>query len=274
MVNDALGLGDVSQILALQEVPLPAERFIFSTDPEKAAAFMEWLQESTDLGILEVTERDGRRIVGHSAWQNTFVEGAYSRGITSAEFKLRALGIDIGTPRLGLTLAGPRHADALGLLFTRNFAELQGITLTMEQQIARALVDGLAQGLGPAAIAQNMNDLVRLGRVRSLTLARTEIIRAHAEATLNRFQDFGLDRVQGRAEFLTAGDERVDDECGSLEGQEFTIDEARGIIPVHPNCRCTWLPIVPQRTRDRVQRPPVFGNVTRDFELIRTLAQR
>lgn len=30
--------------------------------------------------------------------------------------------------------------------------------------------------------------------------------------------------------------------CAGLEGQNFTISEARGILPVHPRCRCAWIP--------------------------------
>jgi hypothetical protein len=41
---------------------------------------------------------------------------------------------------------------------------------------------------------------------------------------------------------LTAGDDRVCDECDSLEGLTFTIEEARRLIPVHPNCRCVFVP--------------------------------
>lgn len=42
------------------------------------------------------------------------------------------------------------------------------------------------------------------------------------------------------AEFTTQGDDKVCPECELLAGEEYTVDEARGVIPVHPNCRCTW----------------------------------
>jgi SPP1 gp7 family putative phage head morphogenesis protein len=77
-------------------------------------------------------------------------------------------------------------------------------------------------------------------------LARTEIIRAHAEGTLNNFELAGLENVELQAEFLTAGDDRVCPICSALSGKIYSIKEARGIIPVHPNCRCTWLPYDPE----------------------------
>ena len=35
---------------------------------------------------------------------------------------------------------------------------------------------------------------------------------------------------------------RVCPDCGGYEGEIFTVDEAEGIIPLHPNCRCCWIP--------------------------------
>src|SRR5690606_28972829 len=40
----------------------------------------------------------------------------------------------------------------------------------------------------------------------------------------------------------TAGDDSVCELCGSLEGVIFTVEEARGLLPRHPNCRCAWIP--------------------------------
>jgi len=31
-------------------------------------------------------------------------------------------------------------------------------------------------------------------------------------------------------------------ECSDLEGNVYTIKEAHGMIPLHPNCRCAWKP--------------------------------
>lgn len=42
----------------------------------------------------------------------------------------------------------------------------------------------------------------------------------------------------------TAGDDDVCDECEDIEsGGPYTIDEARSLIPAHPNCRCAFVPV-------------------------------
>ena len=77
-------------------------------------------------------------------------------------------------------------------------------------------------------------------------LARTEIIRSHSEGTLNMFELAGIEEVELQAEFLTAGDERVCPICDSMAGKIYELKDAHGVIPVHPNCRCTWLPYDPE----------------------------
>jgi len=76
---------------------------------------------------------------------------------------------------------------------------------------------------------------------RAMMLARSELIRAYATAELQEFRNWGVMGVTGEAEFRDAGDDRVCEICSSLNGKRFTLDEAEGIIPVHPSCRCCWI---------------------------------
>ncbi len=116
----------------------------------------------------------------------------------------------------------------------------------MDMKIGRILAEGLARGDGPMAIARELAEAVEgVGIMRARTLARTEIIRAHADASLSSYREAGLEGVSVQAEFSTARDDAVCPECEALEGQVFSLDAAQGIIPVHPNCRCAFLPVVP-----------------------------
>lgn len=97
-----------------------------------------------------------------------------------------------------------------GLLYTRTFNELKGITEAMDQQISRVLSEGMAQGLGPAKIARNITDRVdKIGITRARTMARTEVIRAHHVATINTYREAQVEGVRVKAEWSTAGDMRV-----------------------------------------------------------------
>ena len=129
------------------------------------------------------------------------------------------------------------------VLWTRNKSSLEGISDAMDASISRVLAQGIAEGIGPMDMAERIASRIEgIGIARARTLARTEVIGSHAAATLNKFQEAGLEGVKVLAEFTTAGDAQVCERCASLEAKTYTIEEAEGLIPVHPNCRCTFIP--------------------------------
>lgn len=69
------------------------------------------------------------------------------------------------------------------------------------------------------------------------------IITSHAEGQLDGFEHLGVEQVGVRAEWVTAGDDRVCTMCKYHEGNVYRIDEARGLIPLHPRCRCCWFAV-------------------------------
>ena len=73
---------------------------------------------------------------------------------------------------------------------------------------------------------------------------RTEVIAAHHSATIAEYRAAGVEGVEVKAEFSTAGDDLVCELCESLEGQIFELSEIEGLIPRHPNCRCVAIPVV------------------------------
>jgi SPP1 gp7 family putative phage head morphogenesis protein len=228
-------------------------QFDFPRSEDKVAAFMDWLRAEIDTGILEVQERTGTRIAGHTAWQNLYIRSAYLKGNEDAIRNIEALGLVAPQPITSIVFPVPLHADRLGLLFTRNFEDLRGITREMSRQIAIALTEGLSRAQTPIQIAKAITDRVdKIGLTRARTLARTEIIRAHAEATLNTYEQAGILEVETNPEIeiATAGDTHVCPQCkakaytagGTL--RRYTLAQARGLLPVHPNCRCAFLPVV------------------------------
>lgn len=237
-VNSALLAGDP---LGLR-VNAPA--FEFTSNPAKVAGFMKWLEDQSRQGILGVRPGTSVTSVGSSAWSNLYIESAYQKGLARSASSLRAGGVKIGPRWLGSAFRRPIHADRVGLLYTRTFTELAGVTAEMDRQLSRILAQGAADGLAPSAIARKIKERIDITERKARTIARTEIIAAHAEATLNGFTEAGIEGVEVEAEWITAGDDVVCPECQALEGKVFDLDEARGMLPVHPNCRCAWLPKV------------------------------
>jgi len=237
--------------------------FAFPRSQDKISAFERWLQIQVDRGLLETRtlEQVGTGIEG--AWTNRFVYDSYKRGVLRARYELQKAGF--GVPSIDMTggieisMSTPFHLERVGLLYTRVFSELKGITSQMEQQISRILAQGMIDGDGPRVLARKLIGGVNghraeelgikdtLGRFipaqrRAEIMARTEIIRAHAQAELQEFKNWAIEGVVVKAEMMTAGDNRVCPQCSALEGEIFTIEEAQNIIPLHPSCRCCWLP--------------------------------
>lgn len=249
--NDVFGLkkriiGDSAKPMIVMDDAIPPPRaFEFVRSNEKVDQFMQWLRTQEDETILEIIPGARISTSANTAWSNTYIQTAYQKGINDAGAKLRKGGANVAESWTRSAFNRPIHTDRLELIYTRSFNQLNGITQAMDTQISRILAQGIAEGRGPMDIARDMaNRVQKIGITRARVLARTEVISAHAEATLNSYREAGIEGVQVEAEFTTAGDDSVCEECEDLEGRTFSMDEAGGIIPVHPNCRCSWTPLV------------------------------
>lgn len=249
--NDAFGLkaqsiGDsAAQSIVMDAQAIQPRAFSFDRPADKVERFMGWLTEAQNDGILEVQRGASLSSAARSSWMNTYIDSAYSKGVRDAANKMRKGGASIAESWTQQSFFRPIHADRLGLIYTRAYSDLDGITKTMDQQISRILAQGIGEGRGPLDIARQINERIdRIGITRARVLARTEIVSAHAEASLNAYEEAKIEGVEVEAEFTTAGDDAVCPECEALSGKVFTIAESRGMIPVHPNCRCSFSPIV------------------------------
>ena len=241
VTEDELGLRERQPLVLLQQ------QYAFTTDAQKLRAFQKWLKRMVDTGILVVS---GAGIPGQP-WTYEYVEAAYKKGIDRAYIDINKEALAkspvwyAGSREqfLKTTLMLPQFVSKLELLSTRTFEQLNGVSAAMSQQMARILSEGLASGYSPIKIAREMNkSITKLSRYRCGMIAQTEIINAHAEGQLDSFQLLGVEKLGVMAEWSTAGDDLVCPICGGYEGEVFTIAEARGLIPQHPNCRCCWIP--------------------------------
>lgn len=140
------------------------------------------------------------------------------------------------------SFAQPVAKEKVKLLASRSFDELENVTEDMSNKMSRVLTDGLVQGKSPYEVAADMVEEVDISRARAEVVARTELIRSHAEGQLTALEQLGVAEVGVAVEWSTAGDGLVCPLCSALEGVVLKIDEARGLLPRHPNCRCAFLP--------------------------------
>ena len=238
--------------------------FNFPRTADKVRAFMRWLQQQEQKGLLELVQYNRIGEAGEQPWTNMYIRDSYKRGVMRARYELRKAGYTVPTLEasggIEAVLGTPFHIDRVGLMYSRAFSELEGITTAMDTQISRILAQGLVDGDNPNLLARKLVATINgsgmgelgitdsLGRFipaqrRAQTLARTEVIRAHHAANMVEYRNWGAEGVEIFAEWRTAGDDRVCTECAGYDGNRYTLEAAEHSIPVHPNCRCVALPI-------------------------------
>lgn len=102
-----------------------------------------------------------------------------------------------------------------------------------------ALVQGMLMGQNPREVARELRRALGVALSRALTIARTETLRAHREATRASYQA-NDDLVSGWT-WHSAADERTCGSCWAMHGTEHTLEEK---LDDHPNGRCAMVPII------------------------------
>ena len=268
VVRKAIVTDDCFGLKPLTYAPLTSpgkEAFNFTRTADKLQAFMDWLDVQIEKGILETATYNRIGSSVEPAWTNLYIQDSYKRGVLRARSELKKAGYPVPPVEevfggVDFILGTPFHIDRVGLLYTRTFQELKGITAAMDQQISRSLGQGLVDGDNPVTLARKIVATIdgagagelgirdSLGRFipakrRAAMLARTEIIRAHHAANMQEYRNWNIPGVEVVAEFVTAGDDRVCTECAGYHGNRYTLKEAEFLIPVHPNCRCVVIPV-------------------------------
>ncbi len=163
---------------------------------------------------------------------------------------LRYLGLevdDIDTSTFGIldSIRVENHTNALVDILNKNFGYLTSVKEDVNKAIKSILRDGIEKGLHPRIIGREIsNKITTIGVHRGTLIARTEAIRAHHIASINEYENLGLETIIIKAEWTTAKDSRVCQLCKPLEGKVFELDEIRNKIPLHPQCRCAALPYI------------------------------
>ena len=227
-----------------------AETYNYPRSDEKVVAFLRWAKEMEVKGILTTRIGPGQTTVGDQRWTDKYIEASYKKGMADAYAYGGYEAVSKLTFDQWFTASFylPIHADRVGLLYTRTFNELEGVTNAMDQSMSRVLAQGMSEGKNPKKIARNLVAEVKdIGIRRANLIAHTEIMRAHAEGSLNTYESFAEEGVSLRAEILNAGDDKVCSRCLALSTNPdgstrvYILSEARGLIPKHPACRCCWL---------------------------------
>ena len=107
------------------------------------------------------------------------------------------------------------------------------------ETLNEGLLDCVITGKKTSELKQTLQERFGVSYRAADMLARTELAHIQTEAAKKRYEDYGVGKVQ----FWADPDERRCDECGKLHKTIYPIGAAVP-LPLHPNCRCTLLPVV------------------------------
>ena len=268
LATDISNLIDGQDIFGLRIIENSAWRF--NTKDEQVQQFMKWV-ESQMAGYFPPN-------VDQDAMLQQYVNETYAHGMSRAfdavkkDAKLLAVPEFYAGTRaqfLQDSFFRPASLEIVKSLAGRVLTELQGVNSQMAVQMQRTLTDSLIQGKGPREIARELSGQVRgLSKKQSEKIARTEIVRAYNEGQLTSMENLGVEDLGVAVEWsdsgmgLTAkGNPSPCRLCAPLVGIVVKTKKARGMLPRHPFCMCSWIPAGfgidekgQKTTRDRINK--------------------
>ena len=201
----------------------------------KIAAFGNWIRGQLQQQFLQATD--------DALWEEYVKEGFRKGAGRSLQDVLRKRGI-VGTAAdlLRLGFGQPEAVEKVKYLVQRTLGEIEGVTGDAALKLTRTLADGLVMGQHPKQIAKTLKDVVEVSKTRAEAIAQTEIIRAHAGGQIIALKTQGVTKVGVAVEWDVTDDNKLCPKCKAMDGVVFSIEEAEGLIPRHPRCRCRFIP--------------------------------
>lgn len=245
---------ELAELFAAQEQEVLKELGVFAKGVgiDKAKAALDALGGEHFQALLNVVRRFIMRALkrgGNKAHQELKVETTFSLRDEDAE----------------------RYMQDFSMLLAKSkFVQIR-------ERVRTILVDGLEKGENVYTIAENLQkEFSQMKRFEAKRIARTEVARA-----MNYGREIGYKRssLVTHKQWLVAWDDRLCEQCRPLANQiaplgaEFMAQTGAKVLnpPLHPNCRCTILPIVRKDARKTAQEKyyvptPKMQKIEKHFE--------
>lgn len=222
-----------------------------------AAAFIQWVKETFREVVLGSESISAVQAGEH--WTASYLNAAAKQGWNQATGILFQKGVSVDNVPDDEILDIPVIKTALrggtGRYY-KAFADLKDISDETATEIGNIIEDGFQNGWNPKKMADEMTETVRnIEHTRAVTLARTETVNAHSQASIANYKRQGVNVVGHVSRFVTP-DDALCPFCRRLRDVGFTISEFQSVvvewrgqtyrvgIPSHPNGRCAPDPIV------------------------------
>ncbi|WP_018752184.1 minor capsid protein [Paenibacillus sanguinis] len=220
--------------------------------------------------LLARLEKDFDRLFGtQQQLAKETLTGVYSDAYYRAVFRIQK-GIGAGANFFVLT---PHYVDRAistawsGQSYSRRIWKHQRL---LAKKVRSIINQGVLLGTPEVQMSEQLAASMQSTFGRAQRLIRTETTHIYNQATKLGYKESGIEEYQ----FLATLDLRTSDQCQSLDGKHFPLDEAqpgKNYPPMHPNCRSTTIPYRAGRAAERFARDAetgkgyyVPGNMTYD----------
>ncbi len=211
-------------LLIARNVTLAQRRLAQTLEPRiRAFLIAQVLREARRLKQIPASEEQALEIL---------VRPFASRAVAVASEQLGALaGAEI-----------PVAAETQAILSPHR-QRLANVTQRTRRQIERIIVEGSAEGLSSAQVADRIRAAAPKIGARAGTIARTEMALVSQEAAFNRYRSVGVQFV----DILDGGDcgWTDHDDGDGADGSRRTLQAAEAQPLSHPNCVRVSVPVVP-----------------------------
>lgn len=208
-------------------------------EPPDPGAVQDARQWAETAGVFARLSASLRRVLG-DAWTEAWLLGHRAALAVVTHARVDWGGWTPGNPRAARKLIG--GAPGLqSLLDHYGITTIRSVASTRMDELAATLAGALRDGSSVDELTRDLRDVLSRPE-RARMVAHTEIARAQSAASMDTYQDRGVDRV----EWLIAPTDACPicvgnaDEGPIRRGQDF----AGGVDapPQHPNCRCAITP--------------------------------
>lgn len=165
------------------------------------------------------------------------IKRAYEDARNVIDEDMREAGIE----PIGIKLVNPSAIDASQILYQT--WTLDGLSFSdrvwknrdrLIAKLRRSLTDCIVRGKSVYETAKIMSEEVGNSINNTFRLLRTEVAHAQVMAQTEKYKEYGF--TQGM--FLASPD--CCEKCHEHDGEIFDLDKLEKMLPVHPNCTCTY----------------------------------
>ena len=111
-------------------------------------------------------------------------------------------------------------------------------TQLLQEELTDKLIECLVSGKKTTQLKRELIERFQVSYHRADALIRTEMAHLQTEAAKQRYQDYGVQLV----EVLVEADACED--CKAMKGKKYPLAQATSLVPKHPNCKCTIVPVI------------------------------